>query len=113
MSFLIDPLLLYSGGCAYARATRDTDPSRARDVAAGAAFMAIFWGISVGLYLDQAWTGPVWRMCRAASGRDWMLNSGVFRLQWRKPSARTHAIAGAIFATYPMWLWLAMRHARR
>lgn len=70
----------------------DTDPSRARDVAAGAAFMAIFWGISVGLYRDQAWTGPVWRMCRAASGRDWMLNSGVFRLQWRKsrggPAAR-------------------------
>jgi len=113
MSFLIDPPLLYSGGRAYARATRDADHSRARDVAAGAAFTAIFWGASVGLYLDRAWTQPVWRMCRAESGRDWMLNSGVFRFEWRKPSARTHAIAGAIFATYPMWLWLGMRHARR
>jgi len=113
MSFLIDPPLLYSGGRAYARATRDADPSRARDGAVGAASMAIFWGISVGMYLDQGWTRPVWRMCRAASGRDWMLNSGVFRFQSRKPSVRTHAIAGAIFATYPLWLWLGMRRARR
>ena len=113
MSFLIDPPLLYSGGRAYARATRDADPSPARDVAVGASFMAIFWGISVGLYLEQDWTRPVWRMCRAASGRDWMLNSGVFRFQWRKPSARTHAIAATIFATYPIWLWLGMRRARR
>jgi hypothetical protein len=113
MSFLIDPPLLYGGGCAYKRATRELEPSRSRDAAAGAAFMAIFWGISVGLYLDQAWTRPVWRICRAASGRDWMLNSGVFGFQWRKPSGRTHAIAGAIFATYPIWLWLGMRHARR
>ena len=113
MSFLIDPPLLYSGGRAYKRATRDSDPSRARDVAAGAAFMTIFWGISIGLYLDRGWTRPVWRMCRAESGRDWMLNSGVLRFESRKPSAGTHAIAGAIFATYPMWLWLGMRHARR
>jgi len=42
-----------------------------------------------------------------------MLNSGVFRFQSRKPSVRTHAIAGAIFATYPLWLWLGMRRARR
>jgi len=113
VSFLIDPPLLYSGGRAYARATRDAEPSRARDGAAGAAFMAIFWGISVGMYLEQGWTRPVWRMCRASSGRDWMLNSGVFGFEARKPSARTHAIAGAIFATYPIWLWLGMRHARR
>jgi hypothetical protein len=113
VSFLIDPPLLYSGGRAYARATRNSDPSRAREVAAGAGFMALFWGISVGLYLDQGWTRPVWRLCRAASGRDWMLNSGVFGFEWREPSARTHAIAGAIFATYPMWLWLGMRHARQ
>ncbi len=113
MSFLIDPPLLYSGGRAYERATRDADPSRARDVAVGASAMAVFWGISVGLYLDQGWTRPVWQMCGAASGRDWMLNSGVFRFEWREPGARTHVIAGAIFATYPMWLWLGMRHARR
>jgi hypothetical protein len=113
VSFLIDPPLLYGGGRAYERATRDSDPSRVRDVAVGATFMAVFWGVSVALYLDQGWTRPVSRMCRAASGRDWMLNSGVFSFEWRKPSARTHAIAGAIFATYPIWLWLGVRHTRR
>ena len=56
MSFLIDPPLLFTGGRAYARATRESDPSVARDAAVGAAFMAVFWGISVGLYLDQGWT---------------------------------------------------------
>jgi hypothetical protein len=81
---------------------RDADPSRARDVAVGAGFMAIFWGISVGLYLDQGWTRPVRRMCRAASGRNWMLHSGVFRFEWRKPSARTHAIAGGVSTLVPV-----------
>lgn len=113
MSFLIDPPLLYSGGRAYARATRDAQPSVARDVAVGVAYMAVFWTVSIGLYLDQGWTRPVWRMCRAQSGRDWMLNSGVLRLDWRRAGARTHAVSAAIFATYPVWLWLGMRHARR
>jgi hypothetical protein len=113
MSFLIDPPLLFTGGRAYARATRESDPSAARDAAVSAAFMAVFWGISVGLYLDQGWTRPVWKVCRAASGRDWMLNSGVLRFDWRKAGPRTHRISAAIFATYPLWLWLGMRHARR
>jgi hypothetical protein len=113
MSFLIDPPLLYSGGRSYARATRNLEPSRARDVGVGAAYMAVFWGVSIGLYLDQGWTKPVWKMCRAASGRDWMLNSGVFKLDWRSAGARTHKISAAIFATYPLWLWLGIRHGRR
>ncbi|MHB8491711.1 MAG: hypothetical protein ACYDA6_05795 [Solirubrobacteraceae bacterium] len=113
MSFLIDPPLLYAGGRAYARATRDAAPSRTRDLAVGATYMAGFWGVSVGLYLDRGFTRPLWRICRASSGRDWMLNSGVFGFDWRRPSRRTHALATAIFATYPLWLWLGMRHARR
>jgi hypothetical protein len=88
-------------------------PAASRVVVVGATFMSIFWGVSVGLCLDKDWTRPVWKMCQAASGRDWMLNSGVFRFESRKPSAGTHAIAGAIFATYPIWLCLGMRHARR
>ena len=113
MSFLIDPPLLYSGGRAYAMATRDQEPSARRDLAVGATYMALFWGISVGLYLDWGWTKPVWKMCRAASGRDWMLNSGVFGFDWRNAGARTHKLSAAIFATYPLWLWLGIRHGRR
>jgi len=55
----------------------------------------------------------VWRLCRADSGRDWMLNSGVLKLDHKHPSTRTHAVSAAIFATYPLWLWLGYRHGRR
>ncbi len=113
MSFLIDPPLLYSGGRTYAKLTRDAEPSAARDAAVGTAYMAVFWGVSIGLYLDQGWTKPVWKMCRAASGRDWMLNSGVLKLDWRKAGSRTHLVSAAIFATYPLWLWLGVRRGRR
>ena len=75
--------------------------------------MAVFWGVSIPLYLNQRWTRPVWRACRAESGRDWMLNSGVLKLDHQRPSTRTHAVSAAIFATYPLWLYLGYRHGQR
>ena len=42
-----------------------------------------------------------------------MLNSGVFQLDHERPSPRTHAVSAAIFATYPLWLWLGYRHGKR
>jgi len=111
MSFLIDPALLYVQGRAYRRIA--PEPSPVRDAAVGAATMALFYAVSVGLYREQRWTRPVWKACRAESGRDWMLNSGVLGLDWRAAGPRTHAAAAAIFATYPLWLWLGMRRAGR
>jgi hypothetical protein len=105
MSFLIDPPWLYANGRAIG-ATR-----RPASLAAGT--MAVFWGVSIPLYLNARWTRPIWRACRAQSGRDWMLNSGVLKLDHREPSRRTHAVSAAIFATYPLWLWLGYRHGRR
>jgi hypothetical protein len=109
VSFLIDPPWLYAGGRAIAAAAPDDRAA----AALGAATMGVFWGVSIPLYLDAGWTRPIWRACRARSGRDWMLNSGVLRLDHRRPSRRTHAISAAVFATYPLWLWLGYRHARR
>lgn len=109
MSFLLDPALLYAGGRAYRAATADQPRDPARDAAVGAAAMALFWGVSIGLYRDQRWTTPVWKLCRARSGRDWMLNSGVLRIDERAVGRPTHAVATAIFATYPLWLALGMR----
>jgi hypothetical protein len=109
MSFLIDPPLLYAGGRTYAEITDD----ERRDPLIGAAMMAVFWGVSVSLYLNRRWTEPIWKLCRARSGRDWMLNSGVLRLDPERPSRRTHAISAAIFATYPLWLALGIRAGRR
>lgn len=51
-------------------------------------------------------------MCRASPGGDWMLNSDVLESEYSKPGTRTLVIAGAIFVTYPIWLWLGMRHTR-
>jgi hypothetical protein len=113
MSFLIDPALLYAGGRTYAATTPPEERTAANDRKTAAQTMAFFYAVSVGLYLDQAWTKPIWRACRAESGRDWMLNSGVTRFDWRGAGPRTHKLSAAIFATYPLWLWLGMRGGRR
>jgi hypothetical protein len=109
MSFLIDPPWLYANGRAIGAV--ETDDRRAKTLLATT--MGVLWGVSIPLYLDRRWTRPIWRACRAQSGRDWMLNSGVLKLDHKRPSTRTHAVSGAIFATYPLWLWLGYRHGRR
>ena len=112
MSFLIDPPWLYATGRLYAE--KAPEPLQGRTAAAlGGAPMAVFWGTSISLYLDRPWTRPIWEACRASSGRDWMLNSGVFKFPYKRVSGRTHAISAGIFATYPFWLWLGHRQARR
>ena len=112
MSFLIDPPLLYASGRAYARATAG-EPDERRDAMVAATTMAVFWGVSVSLYQDRRWTRPIWRLCRARSGRDWMLNSGVLRLDSSRAGTATHVVSALIFATYPVWLWRGLRDGRR
>jgi hypothetical protein len=107
MSFLIDPPWLYANGRALAQAA---PPERRRPLAA--ATLGVFLVTSVSLYLARAWTRPIWRLCRARSGRDWMLNSGVLKLDPDRAGTPTHLISGALFATYPLWLWLGLRHAQ-
>jgi hypothetical protein len=107
MSFLIDPPWLYANGRALAQAA----PERRRPLAA--ATLGVFLVTSISLYLDRGWTRPIWRLCRARSGRDWMLNSGVLRLDPERAGPRTHAVSALLFATYPFWLWLGLRNARR
>jgi hypothetical protein len=109
MSFLIDPPWLYANGRALAAAR--PDDAGARDKLA-AATLGVFLVTSVSLYFDKGWTKPIWRLCRARSGRDWMLNSGVFRMDPDAASTPTHLASGALFATYPLWLWLGLRRGR-
>lgn len=108
MSFLIDPPWLYATG--RAAGTR-LEPDTAAKL--GTATMAVFWGTSISLYLDRRWTQPIATLCRAESGRDWMLNSGVFRFPYKRVGRGTHVTAAALFASYPLWLWLGYEHARR
>ena len=104
MSFLADPPLLYATG--YELGRREAPP------AAGAAVLAVFWGVSVPLYLDQRWIRWFWRALPARSGRDWMLNSGVTRFDPEAAGTRTHVLAVLIFAlVYPAALWAGWRRA--
>ncbi len=109
MSFLIDPPWLYATGRAYGRLMPEPTPA-ARAISKTT--LGVFLATSISLYFNRAWTAPIWRACRAKSGRDWMLNSGVLRLEHRRVGRRAHAISAVIFATYPLWLRLGERSAR-
>ena len=107
MSFLIDPPWLYANGRAYAKLAPE------RGAALGVATIGAFWAVSLSLYANKRWTRPIWRLCRADDGRDWMLNSGVFRFDHRNAGPATHAASAALFASYPLWLWLGWRDGTR
>lgn len=109
MSFLIDPPWLYATGRAYGRLMPEKTPA-ARAVSR--ATLGVFLATSISLYLNRPWTRPISRACRAEDGRDWMLNSGVLRIDHRRVGSRAHALSALIFATYPLWLRLGERRAR-
>lgn len=110
MSFLIDPPWLYATGRAYGRLMPERTPA-ARAI--GSATTGVFLLTSVSLYFDRPWTRRIWEACHAQSGRDWMLNSGVLRLDYRRAGQRTHVVSALLFATYPLWIRLGERRGRR
>jgi hypothetical protein len=110
MSFLIDPPWLYATGRLYGRMLPERTPAaRAIHTATAGAFLAT----SISLYANLPWTRRIWEACRAEDGRDWMLNSGVFRFDHKNAGRRTHLVSALLFVTYPWWLWLGERRARR
>jgi hypothetical protein len=109
MSFLIDPPWLYASGLAYGRLMPEETPTARRiHTATAGAFLAT----SISLYLNLRWTRRIWEACKAEDGRDWMLNSGVFRFDHRRAGRRTHVVSALLFATYPWWLRAGERAAR-
>lgn len=109
MSFLADPPMLFATGAVIERTV--DDPRRARQLELATA--ALFIGTSVSLYLERRWTRWLWRLCRASSGRDWMVNSGVLHVDTDRMGPRGHLVAAAMFALYPLWLRAGRRLARR
>ena len=106
MSFLIDPPWLYANG----RLAAELPERVQKPLTAGT--VAVFLVTSISLYLNLGWTRWIWRLCRAEDGRDWMLNSGVLHFDHRNAGPRTHAAGALLFATYPVWMWLGLRHGR-
>lgn len=109
MSFLLDPVLLIETGATIGERVEDDLAT----IAAGAIALGGFYAISVSLYKDLEWTRPVWRSVGARSGKDWMLNSGVFAFEFRHPSRETDLVSAAIFATYPIWITAGILWGRR
>lgn len=109
MSFLLDPVLLVEAGATIGERIDDERVA----AAAGAVTLAGFYAISVSLFRDAAWTRPIWRIVGARSGKDWMLNSGVFSFEFKSPGRRISLASIAIFATYPFWLVAGIAWGRR
>ncbi|MCL4422021.1 MAG: hypothetical protein M1115_02425 [Actinobacteria bacterium] len=107
MSFLIDPPLLVGTGAAIESSV--DDPKLATRLELGV--LVVFLLTSVSLYLNLRWTEWLWRMCGAQSGRDWMVNSGVLKLDHEHLSPKAHTVSAAIFATYPLWIHLGRKAA--
>ncbi|MDD5749146.1 MAG: hypothetical protein PHP64_08950 [Actinomycetota bacterium] len=70
----------------------------------GVATVVCFWVTSVSLYFNLRWVRWLWEMCGAESGRDWMINSGVFNFDHENMSASGHALAALLFLLYPVWI---------
>ena len=68
------------------------------------ATIAVFYITSVSLYFNMEWTRWIWEMCGAESGRDWMINSGVFNFDHENVGPGGHVLAALLFLTYPLWL---------
>ena len=108
MSLLADPPLLFANGAAYARLAPHRRPG-----AAAAAIVALFWGVSIPLYLNARWTRPLWRLLPGRDGRDFMVNFPGLQVDTRRAGSRLHALAAVVFATYPIWFWAGWAHGRR
>lgn len=108
MSFLVDPPLLVASGTFIEAAAPDDTTARRLE----AAVLGVFVLTSVSLYANARWTRWLARLCRARSGRDWMLNSGVFHFDDAEAGLPTHVVSAAIFCTYPLWIRLGRRLGR-
>jgi catechol 2,3-dioxygenase-like lactoylglutathione lyase family enzyme len=109
VSFLVDPPLLFASGAAIEAAAPDEDTARRLETAV----LGVFVVTSVSLYANARWTHWLARLCRADSGRDWMLNSGVFHFDHDRAGIATHLVSAALFSTYPLWIRLGRRAGGR
>ena len=102
MSFLLDPPLLYASG--------RLSPGRAAD----AATVGVFIGTGIGFYRGAPWTQPFMRFLPGRDGRDFMWTTGILPLPHSQRRRRPlfDKLAVAVFATYPIWLWLGTRGRR-
>jgi hypothetical protein len=112
VSFVIDPPLLVASGAAIEAVSGgdETAARRGRRLVAG-----LFVGVSLCLYANVPGLGRIWRPFGARSGREFMLTSGLARIDEEKITPAQHLGALSLFALYPLWVRLgaALPSARR
>jgi hypothetical protein len=109
VSFVLDPPLLVASGAAIERA--GLDEATARKLRAGT--VATFVGVSLALYANAPGLRAIWGPFGSRSGREFMLTSGLARVDEDAMTPARHAAALSLFAAYPAWLALGRRLARR
>lgn len=109
MSFLLDPPLLVASGAAIERAVPDAEEARRLS----ALTLAAFVGVSAALYARAPGLRAVWGPFGARDGREFMLGSGLVRVDHEQMAPVQHALAVSQFALYPAWLALGRRLGRR
>lgn len=109
MSFLLDPPLLVAAGAVIER--RAPTPAAARKLSL--ATTLTFVGVSAALYARAPGLRVLWRGFGARDGREFMLSSGLARVDHERMSPVQHALALALFALYPACLAVGRRAARR
>jgi len=112
MSFVIDPPLLVASGAAI-EAVAGEDEATARRLRGGV--VALFVAVSLALYANVPGLARLWRPFGSRSGREFMLTSGLVRVDEQRIAPVQHAGALSLFLLYPLWVRLGsalMRVAR-
>lgn len=99
MSFVLDPPLLVASGAAIEALSPDERAARRGQDAAAVLFVAV----SLALYANAPGLGALWRPFGARSGREFMLTSGLARVDERAIAPRRHLAALSLFTLYPLW----------
>jgi hypothetical protein len=108
VSFLLDPpLLVGAGAAAEAIAGKDAAASLRKPT------VGAFVGVSLALYANVSVVADRWPLLGAGSGREFMLTSGLAKVDERQISPLQHAAALSLFALYPLWFELGRALARR
>jgi hypothetical protein len=112
---MVDPPSLLADGELYARALPESAQGGAATVV-GALVVAGYWAAAAAFWFDHPRVAPVRKELGYRSGREFMLRFPLperSRRAQRKSRTRDDAIAVAVVASYPLWLWLGWDHGRR
>ncbi|TXT55324.1 MAG: conserved membrane protein of unknown function [Candidatus Thorarchaeota archaeon] len=113
MTFLIDPPLLFSFGfISYfigAKVSDKTNMPIGKILAVFSLFTIIFTSSS--LYLNMSYMDWFWIPFQPAvtSGKDLMINSGLFSFESTDTAGLIDALAAIQIALYPLWIYLGVK----